>query len=86
MNIDNPYFDGMVNQVYPPELQLNKAYATDTNATFLVVSSKIYDKRDDFKFDVVNFPFLDGDVDIDHYTSYGPYVHSFLRLRGCLVM
>ena len=23
---------------------------------------KIYDKRDDFDFDIVNFPFLDGDV------------------------
>ena len=27
-----------------------------------IVSSKIYDKRDDFNFDIVNFPFLDGDV------------------------
>ena len=26
------------------------------------VSSKIYDKRDDFDFDIVLFPFLDGDV------------------------
>ena len=26
------------------------------------VSTKIYDKRDDFYFDIVNFPFLDGDV------------------------
>ena len=26
------------------------------------VSTKIYDKRDDFDFDIVNFPFLDGDV------------------------
>ena len=24
-NIDTPYFEGMVNQIYPPELQLNKA-------------------------------------------------------------
>ena len=27
-----------------------------------VVSFKFYDKRDDFGFDIVNFPFLDGDV------------------------
>ena len=27
-----------------------------------IVSSKIYDKRDDFDFEIVNFPFLDGDV------------------------
>ena len=26
LNIDNPYFEGMVNQIYPPELELNKAY------------------------------------------------------------
>ena len=35
LNIDNPYFEGMVNQVYPPELQLNKANATDAKAPFL---------------------------------------------------
>ena len=68
----------MVKQIYPPELQLNKANTTDTEAPFLdldlsiakgFVSSKIYDKRDDFDFDIVNFPFLDGDV--PHRASYG---------------
>ena len=34
-NIDNPYFEGMVNQSYPPELQLNNANTSDTEATFL---------------------------------------------------
>ena len=71
LNIDNPYFEGMVNKIYSPELQLNKANTSDTEAPFLdlhlsssngFVSSKIYDKRDDFDFDIVNFPFLDGDV------------------------
>ena len=71
MNIDNPYFEGMVNQIYPPELQMNKANTTDTEAPFLdlhlsiangFVSSNIYDKRDDFDFDIVIFPFLDGGV------------------------
>ena len=33
-NMDNPYFEGMVNQIYPPELQLNKANTTDTEAPF----------------------------------------------------
>ena len=69
LNIDNPYFEGMVNRIYPPELQLNKANTSDTEAPFLdlhlsisngFVSSKIYDKRDDFDFDKLNFPFLDG--------------------------
>ena len=35
LNIDNPYFEGMVNQIYPPELQLNKANASDTD--FLIL-------------------------------------------------
>ena len=57
LNIDNPYFEGMVNQIYPPELQLNKANTSDTEAPFLdlhlsisngSVSFKIYDKRDGF--------------------------------------
>ena len=36
------------------------------------VSSKIFDKRDDFDFDIVNFPFLDGDV--PRRPSYGVYI------------
>ena len=31
---DNPYFEGMVNQIYPPEFQLNKANTSDTEAPF----------------------------------------------------
>ena len=52
LNIDNPYSEGMVNRIYPPELQLNKANTSDTKTPFLdlhlsisngFVSSKIYD-------------------------------------------
>ena len=86
LNIDNPYFEGMVNRIYPPELQLNKANTSDTEAPFLdlhlsisngFVSSKIYDKRDDFDFDIVNFPFLDGDV--PRSSSYGVYISQLIR-------
>ena len=34
LNIDNPYFEGMVKQINPPELQLNKANTTDTETPF----------------------------------------------------
>ena len=43
--------------------------------SFYFVSSKIYDKRDDF--DIVNFPFLDGDV--PNSTSYGVYFSQLIR-------
>ena len=73
----------MVHRIYPAELQLNKANASDTEAAFLdlnlsihndIISTKIYDKRDDqFNFDIVNFPFLDGDV--PQRPSYGVYIY-----------
>ena len=86
LNIDNVYFDNMVSQIYPSELQLNKANTSDTEAAFLdlhlsisndIVSTKIYDKRDDFDFDIVNFPFLDGDV--PRSTSYRVYISQLIR-------
>ena len=66
LNINNVYFDNMVSQIYPLELQLNKANTSDTEAAFLdlhlsisndIVSTKIIDKCDDFDFEIVNFPF-----------------------------
>ena len=92
LNIDNPYFEGMVNRVCPSELQLKKAGASDAEAPFLdlhlsvsngFVSSGVYDKRDDFDFDIVNFPFLDGDV--PRRPSYGVCVsrlEGFARVCG----
>ena len=56
----------MVKHIYPSELQLNKANVSDTEASFLnlhlsisdgFVKTKINVKRDDFDFDIVNFPF-----------------------------
>ena len=102
LNIGNPYFEGMVNQIYPPELQLNEANTSDTEAPILdlhlpisngFVSSKIYDKRDDFDFDIVNFPFLDGDVPrrpsyvISHrirFTRVCSHVDDFNTRNKCL--
>ena len=86
LNIDNPYFERMVGQIYPTELQLNKANSSDTEAPFLdlnlpltngIVSSKIYDKRDHFNFELVNFPFLDGDF--PRSPSYGVYIFQLIR-------
>ena len=41
------------------------------------MKTKIYDKRDDFDFDIVNFPFLDGDV--PRSASYGVYISQLIR-------
>ena len=43
-----------------------------------IASTKIYDKRDDFYFDIVNFPSLNGDV--PRSTSYGVYISQLEHL------
>ena len=86
LNIDNNFFDIMVNHIYPSELQLNKANVSDAEASFLdlhlsvsvgFMKTKIYDKRGDFDFDIVNFPFLDGDI--PRSASYGVYISQLIR-------
>ena len=86
LNIDNIHFEHMVHRIYSAKLQLNKANVSDTEAAFLdlnlsihndIVSTKIYDKRDNFNFDIVNFPSLDGDV--PQRPSYGVYISQLIR-------
>ena len=57
----------MVSQINLSELQHNKAYTSDIEAAVLdlnltissdIVSAKINNTRDDFDFEIVNFPFL----------------------------
>ena len=85
-NIDTVYFDNMVSQIYHTELQLNKANTSDKEAAVLdlclsicndIVSTKIYNKCCDFDFEIVNFPFIDGDV--PHSTSYEVYISQLIR-------
>ena len=76
----------VLDRIYSTEPQLNRINSSDTEAPFLdlnlcisngIISTKIYDKRDDFDFDIVNFPFLDGDV--PRRTSYGVYIYQLIR-------
>ena len=67
-------------------LQLNKANSSETEVPLLdlhlsildrFISSTIYDKRDDFNFEIVNFPYLDGDV--PRRASNGVYTSQLIR-------
>ena len=69
----------MVNRIFLPELQLNKANTSDTEAPFFdlhlsisngFVSSKVYDKRDKLDFDIVFF------------SIFGWWRSPFYLLRG----
>ena len=84
-------FETLFPFIYPKELRLNKTNESDFSAPFLdldlsinngIISSKIYDKRDDFNIAIVNYPDLDGDV--PRATSYGVYISQLIRFaRAC---
>ena len=87
-NIDNNYLDGLISQIYPSELQLNKARSSEIEAPFLdlhlsifdgFISCRIYDdKRNNFDFEIVKFLYLDGDV--PRRASYGVYISCRISL------
>jgi len=64
-NKEDPFFDNKVPMICPKDLKLNKTSTSNNSAAFLdlnlsidngVISSKSYNKRDDFDFSIVNFP------------------------------
>ena len=79
--IDNPEFEKHIPDIYPTELQLNKAITSDKETSFLDLNIKVvgsdvhtsvYDKRDDFGFPIVKFPWFSGDV--PRLPSYVVYI------------
>ena len=88
--IDNPEFEKHISDIYQAELQLNKSNTSDKEMSFLDLDIKIigsdihtsvYDKRDDFEFPIVNFPWLSGDV--PRLPSYGIYISQLVRFAKC---
>ena len=69
--IDNPELEQHIQDIYPTELQLNKANTSDKDTSLLDlniidigsdVHTSVCDEHDDFEFPIVNFPWLSGDV------------------------
>ena len=92
LNIDNPYFEGIVNQIYPPEWQLIKIILQIPSPPFWIYICLFLTALFHPKFMinvmtlisiyVVNFPFLDGDV--PRRPSYGVYISQLIRFaRVC---
>jgi len=92
MSLDNPRFEEYVPQIYPKELILKKTNGTNEEAEYLdllvnidengTIKTKLYDKRDDFNFDIVNFPFLDSNIPLG--PAYGVYISQLIRYcRAC---
>ena len=73
-------------QIYPAELVLNEENENDQCGSFLDIAvnivdkrfvTKIYDKRDDFDFEIVNYPDLSGNI--PRRQAYGVYTSQVLR-------
>ena len=88
--IDNPEFAEHVPDMCPGELRLSRAGISDRETSFLglnigVVGSNIntsvYDRRDDFGFPMVDFPWLSGGV--PGLPSYGIYISQLVRFARC---
>ena len=84
--IDNPEFEKHIPDTYPAKLKLNKANTSDEETSFLDLNIKgidndvhtsVYDKRDDFGFSIVNFPWLSG-YD-PRFQSSGVYISHLVR-------
>ena len=88
--IGNHEFEEHIPDIYPTELQLNKANTSGKETSFLDLNIKVigsdahtsvYDKRDDFGFPIVNFIWLSGDV--PRLPSYGVYISQLVRFARC---
>ena len=86
LNVDNTYLEGLISQIYLLELQSNEANSSEIETPCLylhlsilngVISCKMYDKRDDFDFEIVNFLYSDGDI--PGRASYGVYISQLIR-------
>ena len=84
---NNKKFLDYLKEIYPSQLTVEKANKSDHLAdyldlTFIIdsggkLSTRLYDKRDDFDFHIVNFPYLSSNVPSG--PSYGVYISQFIR-------
>ena len=75
--------------IYPPELEVKETTDTASSASFLdlylecddsgQISTKIYDKRDDFNFKIINFPNMCSNIPAS--PAYGVYISQKFELN-----
>ena len=66
LSINNPNFGNYIDDIYPAEIEIKDTTDAEHRASYLDLcynrdkrlEVKLYDKRDDFNFNIVNFPFL----------------------------
>jgi hypothetical protein len=87
LSLNKTRFGDFVDHIYPFELEINDPTDTDRSASYLglhletgsegQLRTKLYDKRDDFKFPIVNFPFICSSIQAA--PAYGVYISQLIR-------
>ena len=92
ISINNPQFENYVAKIYPPSLELKNATDSPVGTAYLdlylfknsdgALKTKLYDKRDDFQFEIINFQWMDSNIPI--CPAYGVYVSRLVAFaRAC---
>jgi hypothetical protein len=91
-SLNNSRFCDFVDHIYPIELKIKDTTDTDMSVSYLYLHleidsdgrlrTKLYDKRDDFNFPIVNFPFICSNIPAA--PAYGVYISQLIRYsRAC---
>jgi hypothetical protein len=92
LSLNNSRFGDFVDRIYPIELEIKDTTDTDRSASYLYLHleidsegrlrTKLYDKRDDLNFPIVNFPFICSNI--PPAPAYGVYISQMIRYsRAC---
>ena len=91
IGFSNKNFLDYLTEIYPSQLTVEKVNKLDHLADYLELtlirdsggklSTRLYDKRDDFDFIIVNFPFLSSNLPSG--PSYGEYISKLIRYAQC---
>ena len=92
LSLNNSRFGDFLHLIYPQELEIKDTTDSRKSASYLDLhleidsqgrlSTRLYDKRDDFNFPIVNFPFLCSNI--PSAPAYGVYVSQLIRYsRAC---
>ena len=92
ISLNNSIFSDYLPMIYPPELEIKETTESVSSASYLDIflefdsngdlSTRLYDKRDDFNFTIINFPHLDSNIPLS--PAYGVYISQLIRYaRAC---
>ena len=91
LSINNPEFENYLGQMYPAELEIKDTtehhFCSYLDLLLLIrmdgqLHTSIYDKRDDFNFNITNFPFLSSNIPSS--PAYGVFISQLIRYaRAC---